>query len=74
MAKHEEIKAVYGIDLISEYSDKYDVMILAVSHEEYQKEEWTEWQTVLKDDAIIYDVKGMSSALKLPDSVIRLYL
>jgi UDP-N-acetyl-D-galactosamine dehydrogenase len=56
-ASAAEVQHEYGIDTISKLPDanKYDAIILAVSHNEFMN---TDWQKYLKPDGIIYDVKG----------------
>jgi UDP-N-acetyl-D-galactosamine dehydrogenase len=56
-ASAAEVQHEYGIDTISKLPDgnKYDAIILAVSHNEFMD---TDWQKYLKPDGIIYDVKG----------------
>lgn len=56
-ANAERVKAEYGIDILSALSkdEKFDAIILAVAHKEFDKINWRER---LHDNGVIYDVKG----------------
>ena len=53
--KHE-VKEEYGIDLIFELSDKYDAIILAVSHNEFLTLDYK--QLSKSEDAVLFDTKS----------------
>jgi len=60
-ANIEEVKKEYGLDCIGkldEKSEKYDVIILTVSHQEFLKLNLNKY---LKEGGVIYDVKGVLS-------------
>ena len=56
-ADQDEVKHEYGVDTLKKLSDngKYDAIVLAVAHSEFIGEDW---RALLKDNGIIYDVKG----------------
>ncbi len=56
-ANPDEVMHEYGVSTIKELnaSEKYDAVVLAVSHDEFIK---VDWKSFLKDNGIIYDVKG----------------
>lgn len=60
-ADSDELKHEYGFGLISDYKkNKYDAVIVAVSHKEYENIDVKEFKSILKDDkGIVFDVKGM---------------
>jgi UDP-N-acetyl-D-galactosamine dehydrogenase len=55
-ADKEEVKEEYGIDLVETISDKYDAIILAVSHNEFL--ELNMRAICASADSIIYDIKS----------------
>ncbi|MDQ2179819.1 nucleotide sugar dehydrogenase [Marinifilum sp. D714] len=56
LASHEEVKEEYGIDMISEIKDKYNAIILAVSHTEILE---LNISNHLLEDGIVYDTKSV---------------
>lgn len=56
-ANKEHVKHEYGIVSVSDISetDRYDAIILAVSHKEFGN---IKWQNYLNPNGVIYDVKG----------------
>lgn len=60
-ANSEEVRKEYGLDCITklnEKSEKYDAIILTVSHEEFLT---VDLNNLLKEGGVIYDVKGVLS-------------
>lgn len=60
-ANNEEVRKEYGLDCVtklSEESEKYDVIILTVSHKEFLM---IDLNNYLKKGGVIYDVKGVLS-------------
>ncbi|MEQ6121689.1 nucleotide sugar dehydrogenase [Reichenbachiella sp. MALMAid0571] len=55
-ADREEVKTVHNIDLVENIDPNYNAIIVAVSHSEYSKIDWTQVKT---DQNIIYDIKGI---------------
>jgi UDP-N-acetyl-D-galactosamine dehydrogenase len=59
-AKAEDVHHEYGIQVISKLPEnkKFDSMILAVAHKDFLD---TDWRQSVKENGIIYDVKGCLS-------------
>lgn len=55
-ADKEEVKKAHNIDLVENINLKYDAIIVAVSHREYFKLNWSQIKT---EHNIIYDIKGV---------------
>jgi UDP-N-acetyl-D-galactosamine dehydrogenase len=55
-ADKQEVKEEYGVDLVETISDKYDAIILAVSHKEFL--EFDIRAICSSSDSIIYDIKS----------------
>lgn len=70
LADKNEVKREYNIEL-SDYDSisgqKYDVIVFAVSHDEYKNKELTEWKDELTENGIIIDVKNMFSEKELKE-------
>mgnify|MGYP000281496268 CR=1 FL=1 len=54
-ASDEEVKQIYGIDLLSKLDKKYNAVVLTVSHEEFKT---LDMQEVLMEEGVVYDVKS----------------
>lgn len=53
----DAVKHEYGVEITNELpSDKYDAVILAVSHREFES---VDVKSLVKDGGVIYDVKGV---------------
>lgn len=57
-ADKEEVHEEYGISIISELNDKYDGIILAVSHQEYIN---LNLEDLKKSNAVVFDIKSLWS-------------
>ena len=55
-ADKHDVKEEYGVDLVETISDKYDAIILAVSHKEFLKLDMR--AICASSDSIIYDIKS----------------
>jgi UDP-N-acetyl-D-galactosamine dehydrogenase len=55
-ADKHEVKEEYGVDLVETISDKYDAIILAVSHKEFLELDMR--AICASSDSIIYDIKS----------------
>jgi UDP-N-acetyl-D-glucosamine/UDP-N-acetyl-D-galactosamine dehydrogenase len=55
-ADKEEVHEEYGISIISELNDKYDGIILAVSHQEYIN---LNLEDLKKSNAVVFDIKSV---------------
>lgn len=55
-AKRQEVKQVYGVDLLKDlYKNKYDAIVLAVSHSEFAA---IDIQKLKKKKSVVYDIKN----------------
>ena len=56
----EEAKKTYGIDIKNEISldKKYNVVILAVAHNQFVELDKEDWNNLLADEGFIFDIKG----------------
>lgn len=55
-ADKEEVKEEYGVELINEPKEKYNCIVLAVSHKEFLS---IELNKIKNSDCVVYDVKGI---------------
>jgi UDP-N-acetyl-D-galactosamine dehydrogenase len=55
-ANKREVQEEYGIDLIDNLNNKYDGILLAVSHNEYQK---LNLENFKNPNAVVFDIKGV---------------
>ena len=58
-ADSEEVKREYGFSLLEKPYDKYDAIIVAVSHDAYLNLDETYFKSLSQDKAILVDVKGI---------------
>lgn len=54
-ADKQEVKHEYGLSLTTLLNRKYAAIVLAVSHDEFKK---LDWSSIKNENTIIYDVKG----------------
>ncbi|GGI56281.1 nucleotide sugar dehydrogenase [Winogradskyella haliclonae] len=54
-ADFNEVKNEYGIDMISNPSSDYDVIVHVVAHKEYEE---LDFDSIKKTNGVVYDVKG----------------
>lgn len=73
-ARQEEVQAEYGIPLISKPTKQYDVLIVAVAHDNYKKEGFQDWENFLISDPIIFDVRNLYIKNKLGQNATYLTL
>lgn len=57
-----EVKHEYGIDLRPKAEGKYDAIIVAVGHREYVILNYDDIKELLKDEIIVFDIKGALKA------------
>jgi UDP-N-acetyl-D-galactosamine dehydrogenase len=57
-ASVEEVRHEYDIDIKREPEGKYDAVIVAVGHREYVNRSNDFYNSIIKEDSIIYDLKG----------------
>ena len=65
-ADNQVVKKEFGIELIENLNNNYDVIVLAVAHSEYLE---LNYSKLLKKNHILYDVKSV-----LPKNIITLRL
>ncbi|MBN1116750.1 MAG: nucleotide sugar dehydrogenase [Bacteroidales bacterium] len=58
-ADPEEVKEEYGIDMVSDYTNDYDSVIVAVSHKEYLAMTESDFNKIINNSGFLYDVKGI---------------
>jgi UDP-N-acetyl-D-galactosamine dehydrogenase len=58
-AAPEEVKHEYGITLKDKSAGKYDAVIVAVPHKEYKDLDENYFRTLLNDNGILVDLKGL---------------
>lgn len=59
-ASSEEMEHEYGVGLVSEPSNDYDAIIVAVNHEEYKSLVESDFRAMMKNDnGVFVDVKGI---------------
>jgi UDP-N-acetyl-D-galactosamine dehydrogenase len=58
-ADSDEVEEEYGFKLVSKPRQEYNVIILAVSHEEYMNITEEDFKKLGNSNTLIYDVKGI---------------
>ncbi len=58
-ASPNEVAHEYRLTLVEQISDGYDAVIVAVAHEEYRKLTMDYFKSIMKDNPILFDLKGM---------------
>lgn len=58
-ADHHQVKEEYKLEMVKEPHGKYDAIILAVSHKEYQKLDEAWFSAHLAEKGLVVDVKGI---------------
>jgi UDP-N-acetyl-D-galactosamine dehydrogenase len=72
LADPAEARALYGVDLLPELSDKtYDAVIGAVPHAAFRKMDGEALAALLDADGLVADVKGMWRDVSLPGGLRR---
>lgn len=70
-ADSNEVKKHYGIDIKSENElSKSDAIILAVGHNSYVQNGWSLFQNVLKEKAVVFDVKSILNKNQKPEGIV----
>ena len=64
----EEFKHEYNLEFRTEATDSYDVVILAVSHKEYLKNDIAFYENLLTVDGVFVDIKGTYTKSKHTNS------
>ncbi|NJK85511.1 MAG: nucleotide sugar dehydrogenase [Bacteroidales bacterium] len=58
-ASSKDLMHEYGFDLIDEIKEKYDAVIMAVSHKQYHELSESYFQSIMKEKGIFFDLKGI---------------
>lgn len=58
-ASPNEVAHEYKLTMVDKISDDYDVVIVAVAHEQYKSLDHAYFKSITRDDAIIMDLKGV---------------
>jgi len=58
-ASPEEVNDEYGINLAKEIKSGYDAVIVAVNHEQYANLDEDYFKSILSDNGVVIDVKGI---------------
>ena len=54
-----ETKAMYGITLVREPTEKYDAVVLAVAHDIYKEQTLEQIKKLCKEKLFLFDLKGI---------------
>jgi UDP-N-acetyl-D-galactosamine dehydrogenase len=58
-ATKSEVMEVYGLDLKNEPSTDYDAVVVAVAHDEYKNLDQAYFESLMKDDLVLLDLKSL---------------
>ena len=58
-ADKDEVRHEYGYDLAEKPTGKYDAIIVAVNHDEYANLKESDFKTLMQDEGILVDIKGI---------------
>jgi UDP-N-acetyl-D-galactosamine dehydrogenase len=58
-ANSTEVKKEYGFDLVEDISDDYNAVVVAVSHKDYLALDEKYFKSILANNGILVDVKGL---------------
>ncbi len=58
-ASPNEVAHEYGLTLIDQPSDDYDAVIVAVSHIEYRDLDFGYYKSIMKEEPVLLDIKGI---------------
>ncbi len=58
-ADKEEVKEEYGVEMIDEPQGQYDAVVVAVNHEQYKKLNEDYFKSLMGEQGIVVDVKGI---------------
>ncbi len=64
LASPNQLAHEYNLTLIDRISDDYDAVIVAVNHEEYLKLDYDYFKTIMKENPILLDLKGIYNRKK----------
>ncbi len=58
-ANNKEVEHEYGFSLVENIKDKYDAIVVAVSHDEYADLSEEYFESLSNEDGILFDIKGI---------------
>jgi len=58
-ANHHEVEEEYKLKMVDKPEGKYDAVIVAVNHKEYSELDENYFNSILKENGLIMDIKGM---------------
>jgi UDP-N-acetyl-D-galactosamine dehydrogenase len=58
-ATKNEVMEVYGLDLKNEPATDYDAIVVAVAHDEYKNLDQAYFESLMKDDLVLLDLKSL---------------
>ena len=74
MAKSNEVKVEYDIELQDSPKGKYDILIVAVAHKAYRADTYEKLEPYLTSSPIIFDIRGVYANVTFPKHVTYLTL
>ncbi len=66
-ASPNEVAHEYGVTIIDQPVGKYDAIVVAVGHKEYQNLSKEDLEKLSKDKLVLFDIKGIYDATKMSD-------
>ncbi len=69
-----EVVARHGVEIIDQPSSLYDVVVIAVSHKVMKKDSLQAYMPMLKEEAIVFDVKSTFAKSDKPEGIVYLSL
>lgn len=58
-ASSEEFNLEYDLNLTDKMDSDYDAVIVAVSHDKYKSYTFDDFKSMMKNDPVIFDLKGI---------------
>jgi len=75
VADHETMKLLFHENIINfEDIKPANAIILAVSHQEYKKLDWSDIASLIDGKGVVFDVKGMLPRENIPENITLLRL
>jgi UDP-N-acetyl-D-galactosamine dehydrogenase len=63
-ASPNEVAHEYRITLVDKISDDYDAVVIAVAHDEYKQYDAAFFKSIMRDQPIVMDLKGLYARMK----------
>lgn len=74
LVNKEQVSDSMGLDLIDQPSGPYDVVVIAVSHKVMKMDSLQDYLPILKEGAIVFDVRSTFANSDIPESITYLSL